>query len=106
MKTIQKIVKTPQEYLQVRIDSYTKNNVSLILSRLGMTPSQAIKMLFSQIIIKNALPFEVSLPANFVEKLSPEESAEVGVALEQIKNGEYTEVDMNNNEQVKKFFSV
>ena len=45
-----------------RIDTNLKNNAENILSRLGITPTSAIQMLYSQIILHNGLPFELRIP--------------------------------------------
>ena len=46
-----------------RIDTNLKNNAESILSKLGISPSSAIQMLYSQIILNNGMPFELKLPA-------------------------------------------
>lgn len=45
-----------------RIDTGLKNHAESILSQLGITPSSAIQMLYSQIVLKNGLPFDLRLP--------------------------------------------
>lgn len=45
-----------------RIDTNLKNNAESILSRLGITPTSAIQMLYSQIILHNGMPFELKIP--------------------------------------------
>lgn len=45
-----------------RIDTELKNNAEEILSKLGITPSVAIQMLYSQIILTGGLPFQPKLP--------------------------------------------
>ena len=45
-----------------RIDMDLKKNAEGILSRLGITPSSAIQMLYSQIVLNKGLPFELKLP--------------------------------------------
>ena len=47
-----------------RIDSDLKENAEGILAQLGITPSSMIQMLYSQIVLRQGLPFEVSLPSN------------------------------------------
>ena len=41
-----------------RIDTQLKKNAEEILSQLGITPSSAIQMLYSQIVLSRGLPFE------------------------------------------------
>ena len=46
-----------------RIDSQLKENAESILARLGISPSSAIQMLYSQIVLQHGLPFSLRLPA-------------------------------------------
>ena len=46
-----------------RIDTGLKENAEEILAKLGITPSSAIQMLYSQIVIRNGIPFDLKLPA-------------------------------------------
>ena len=46
-----------------RIDTTLKENAEGILSRLGISPSAAIQMLYSQIVLTKGMPFELRLPA-------------------------------------------
>ena len=45
-----------------RIDTGLKNNAEGILAQLGISPSSAIQMLYSQIVLRNGLPFDLRLP--------------------------------------------
>lgn len=45
-----------------RIDSGLKENAERILAKLGVTPSGAIQMLYSQIVLQRGIPFEARLP--------------------------------------------
>lgn len=47
-----------------RIDTNLKENAESILSQLGITPSSAIQMLYSQIVLQKGMPFELRLPVN------------------------------------------
>ena len=46
-----------------RIDSSLKNSAESILSKLGITPTGAIQMLYSQIVLHNGIPFDVRIPS-------------------------------------------
>ena len=48
-----------------RIDSSRKDNAETILARLGITPTGAIQMLYSQIVLHRGLPFDVCLPQSY-----------------------------------------
>ena len=45
-----------------RIDTNLKDTAEGILSQLGISPSSAIQMLYSQIVLKNGMPFDLRLP--------------------------------------------
>ena len=49
--------------IYARIDSNLKDNAEGILSQLGISPSSAIQMLYSQIVLKKGIPFELRLPS-------------------------------------------
>ena len=46
-----------------RIDTSLKDNAESILAKLGITPSGAIQMLYSQIVLHNGIPFDVRIPS-------------------------------------------
>ena len=46
-----------------RIDTTLKDNAESILAKLGITPSGAIQMLYSQIVLRNGMPFELRIPS-------------------------------------------
>ena len=45
-----------------RIDATLKNNAEGILAKLGISPSGAINMFYSQIVLRNGIPFDLSVP--------------------------------------------
>ena len=45
-----------------RIDTNLKDTAEGILAQLGISPSAAIQMLYSQIILERGMPFESKLP--------------------------------------------
>ncbi|EFO69601.1 addiction module antitoxin, RelB/DinJ family [Lactobacillus iners LactinV 03V1-b] len=55
-------------FIYVRIDTTLKENAENILNQLGITPSSAIQMLYSQIVLQKGMPFELRLPTNKQEK--------------------------------------
>jgi addiction module RelB/DinJ family antitoxin len=46
-----------------RIDTKLKDNAEEILSQLGISPSGAIQMFYSQIVMKKGIPFELRIPS-------------------------------------------
>lgn len=45
-----------------RIDTELKESAEHILAKLGISPSSAIQMLYSQIVLTQGLPFDLRLP--------------------------------------------
>ncbi|MCR5788907.1 MAG: type II toxin-antitoxin system RelB/DinJ family antitoxin [Lachnospiraceae bacterium] len=45
-----------------RIEKSLKENAEGILAQLGISPSEAIKMLYSQIVLVKGMPFQLKLP--------------------------------------------
>jgi DNA-damage-inducible protein J len=45
-----------------RIEPGLKNRAESVLQQLGVSPTEAIRMFYSQIALRNALPFDVSIP--------------------------------------------
>ena len=47
-----------------RIQPEIKEQAEAILSQLGISPSSAIQMLYSQIVLKKGIPFDLKLPSS------------------------------------------
>ncbi len=64
--------------LYIRIEPDVKEKAEIILSKLGISSSNAINMFYNQIILQNGLPFDVKIPNEplCVDKLSKEEFEE------------------------------
>lgn len=82
-----------------RIDTNLKENAEGILLRLGISPSSAIQMLYSQIVLQKGIPFEVKLPSARPTVIGgmarAELDAELARGVDSLKAGSYTadEVD-------------
>ena len=50
------------EAVYARIDTNLKHKAEGVLSKLGISPSSAIQMLYSQIVLQQGMPFESKLP--------------------------------------------
>lgn len=48
--------------VQVRMPEELKQEVSHILSEVGLTPSDAINMFYKQIVLHRGIPFDVRIP--------------------------------------------
>jgi DNA-damage-inducible protein J len=50
--------------IRTRIDPRRKTRAEAILTKLGITPTQAINMLYAQIELRKAIPFPLTLEDN------------------------------------------
>ena len=48
--------------VHTRLEPEMKKNAEVILNRLGLSPTEAIRMFYTQITLRNGLPFPVDLP--------------------------------------------
>lgn len=69
-----------------RIQPEIKQKAEDILHRLGLSPTEAIRMFYTQITLRNGMPFDVSIPNEVTEK-ALKESRE-GKNLESFKSKE------------------
>ena len=80
-----------------RIDTGLKENAEGILAKLGITPTSAIQMLYSQIILQKGMPFELRLPERIptaIGGLSREElNTELKKGVESLKAGKVYTAD-------------
>lgn len=81
-----------------RIDTNLKENAEEILSRLGISPSSAIQMLYSQIVLTRGLPFAPKLPRKptAIGGISREQlDAELQKGVDSMKSGKaFTEEEV------------
>ena len=92
-----------------RIDTDLKENAEGILSKLGITPASAIQMLYSQIVLRQGMPFELKLPAAApvaIGNLSKEQlDAELQKGIDSLKTGKrYTADDVDD--MLRKEFGI
>ena len=90
-----------------RIDTGLKEDAESILSKLGISPSAAIQMLYSQIVLQRGMPFQAKLPdaAQFsLTGLSREEfDIELQKGVDSIKSGRTHSVDEVDEMLAKEF---
>ena len=90
-----------------RIDTRLKDNAEDILAKLGISPSSAIQMLYSQIVVHNGMPFELKLPQarpTAIGGMSREElDAEIAAGIASLKSGKTLSVDEFDAELAKEF---
>ena len=95
--------------IYARIDSNLKESAENILQQLGISPSSAIQMLYSQIVLTRGLPLDLRLPSRkptAIGGMSREEvDAELMKGMDSLKTGRaYTadEVDA----ELKRAFGI
>ena len=47
------------EQVNFRIDSVTKNEAEAVFAKIGVSPTEAIRMFYKQVVIRQGLPFDV-----------------------------------------------
>ena len=48
--------------VRARIDPHTKEAAEAVFSKLGVSPSEAVRMFYHQVELKQGFPFEVRVP--------------------------------------------
>ena len=90
-----------------RIDSGLKENAESILQQLGISPSSAIQMLYSQIVLTRGLPLYLHLPSRkptMIGDMSREElDAELMKGTESLKSGKTYTADEVDAELAKNY---
>lgn len=80
--------------VRARIESNLKTEAENILKDLGLTSAEVIRLLYRQIVLQQALPFNIKLPNT--ETLKAIEEVETGVGLETFDNTDDWFKDINN----------
>ena len=70
----------------VRMDPALKENAESVLEKLGITPSSAVQMLYSQIVLTQSLPS--NKPVCIADLTLDEFKAEIAKGLASIERGE------------------
>lgn len=82
-----------------RIDTDLKESAEGILHQLGITPSSAIQMLYSQIVLTKGFPLNLHLSYEKPEDVSAMTREDLDIALikgfESAKNSSYTAEDVD-----------
>ena len=90
-----------------RIDSNLKESAENILQQLGISPSSAIQMLYSQIVLTRGLPLDLRLPSRkptAIGGMSREEvDAELMKGMDSLKSGKAYTADEVDAELKREF---
>jgi len=90
-----------------RIDTGLKENAENILNQLGISPSSAIQMLYSQIVLTRGLPLNLHLPSAKPTAIGGMSRADLDEELtrgmESLKNGKVYTSDEVDAELAREF---
>lgn len=90
-----------------RIDTDLKENAENILNRLGISPSSAIQMLYSQIVLTRGLPLDLHLPPvkpTAIGNMSRTEiDAEIKKGMDSLQSGKSYTADEVDAELAREF---
>ena len=93
--------------IYARIDSNLKESAESILQQLGISPSSAIQMLYSQIVLTRGLPLDLRLPSRkptAIGGMSREEvDAELMKGMDSLKSGRAYTADEVDAELKREF---
>ena len=81
--------------LNIRIDDDLKHQAKIILDGYGISPSQAVKMLFLELVATRKFPLKLSYQADF------EPNATTLKAIGELENGVYTESTLDELLELK-----
>lgn len=54
--------------VHARLEPETKSRAELILSKLGLTPTEAIRLFYRQISLYHGIPFPIKIPNRLTQK--------------------------------------
>lgn len=93
--------------IYTRIDTKLKENAEDILSQLGISPSSAIQMFYSQIVLQKGMPFDLRLPSRkpaAIDSMTREQlDAELMKGIESMKSGKTYPADEVDAELKREF---
>ena len=93
--------------IYARIDTGLKENAEKILNQLGISPSSAIQMFYSQIVLTRGLPLDLHLPSTKPTAIVGMNRAELDVELmkgiDSLNSGKTYTADEVDAELAKEF---
>ena len=94
------------EIIRARIEPDLKHEVDKILKELGLKSSDAVNMLFRQIKMLRAIPFEVSIPNKETERAINDANKGRGLkkykSVDSLFNSIMKDADNSNNKTIQK----
>ncbi len=70
--------------IRARTNTRLKSKVDKIFEKLGLTPSQAVNLFYSQVLLQNGLPFEVKIPNKATLKAMKEANNKIGKSFSKV----------------------
>lgn len=90
-----------------RIDTNLKNSAENVLSQLGISPSSAIQMFYSQIVLNDGIPFQLKLPSSKPSSIGvmtrEQIDMELSEGVDSIKSGKVFSADEVDEKLAKEF---
>jgi len=81
MKVTTKDKSIKDAVVNTRMEYTTKEKAERVLHKIGLSPADAVRLLFAQIILHNGLPFAVKIPnQQTIEALEDIEAGKINVA--------------------------
>ncbi len=65
--------------IHARVEPSIKAGAESVLRRLGLTPTEAIRIFYNQILLKNGLPFKVEIPNKLTEETLEKSSRDIDI---------------------------
>lgn len=81
-----------------------KTEAEAVFDRLGLSSTQAVKLFFRQVALRQSIPFALTL--NPTPGISQQEEAMLAASLEDVAAGRTTTVDMSNAQRVAELFGI
>ena len=81
------------ETVYTRVEPELKSSAEQILSRLGLTPSEAINVFLNQVVLHRGLPFVIKVPDMTVEEAKSVLMAKLKEGEDSVKKGGWLTVE-------------
>lgn len=81
------------EVYQVRLDSQEKKQAFAVFKQLGMTPAQAVRLFFKQVVLTKSIPFAIENQSINIEQLLKLKK----IKQEQIGSGTSSESELDDD---------
>ena len=83
------LIMAKTEVYQIRLDSDEKKQAFAVFKQLGLTPAQAVRMFFKQVVLTQSIPFSIENKASYhpaPQAMIDENHQDLFLELDQILN--------------------